>query len=62
MRFANKYNDHVNAIDNKCANKLPKCKHGWYISKDDQDKFYLIIIFTNYNILVRLVLNKLIFL
>ncbi len=35
MRFANKYNDHVNAIDNKCANKLPKCKHGWYISKDD---------------------------
>ena len=35
MRLANKYNDYVNAIGGKCANKLPKRKHGWYISKDD---------------------------
>ena len=35
MRLANKYNDYVNAIGSKCASKLPKRKHGWYISKDD---------------------------
>ena len=35
MGLANKYNDYVNAIGGKCANKLPKREHGWYISKDD---------------------------
>lgn len=35
MRLGNKYNDYVNAIGSKCADKLPKRKHGWYISKDD---------------------------
>ncbi len=35
MGLANKYNDYVNAIGGKCADKLPKRKHGWYISKDD---------------------------
>lgn len=35
MRLANKYNDYVNAIGSKCAHKLPKRKHGWYIRKDD---------------------------
>ncbi len=35
MRLANKYNDYVNAIGGKSAKKLPKRKHGWYISKDD---------------------------
>lgn len=35
MRLGNKYNDYVNAIGSKCANKLPKREHGWYISKDD---------------------------
>lgn len=35
IRLANKYNDYVNAIGSKSANKLPKRKHGWYISKDD---------------------------
>ena len=35
MRLANKYLDYVNAIGSKCASKLPKRKHGWYISKDD---------------------------
>ena len=29
-----KYNDYVNAIGSKCANKLPKREHGWYILKD----------------------------
>ena len=33
MRLANKYNDHVNAIGSKCAGKLPKSEHGWYIYK-----------------------------
>lgn len=37
MRLGNKYNDYVNAIGSKCANKLPKREHGWYISKDDQN-------------------------
>lgn len=35
MGLANKYNDYVNAVSSKCAGKLPKRKHGWYISKDD---------------------------
>ena len=35
MGLANKYNDYVNAIGGKCADKLPKREHGWYISKDD---------------------------
>ena len=35
MRLGNKYNDYVNAIGSKCANKLTKREHGWYISKDD---------------------------
>lgn len=35
MRLGNKYNDYVNAIGSKYADKLPKRKHGWYISKDD---------------------------
>lgn len=34
MGLANKYNDYVNAISSKCAGKLPKREHGWYISKD----------------------------
>ena len=34
MRLANKYNDYVNAIASKCARKLPKREHGWYIHKD----------------------------
>ena len=34
MRLANKYNDYVNAIGGKCAGKLPKREHGWYINKD----------------------------
>ena len=33
MRLANKYNDYVNAICSKCARKLPKREHGWYIHK-----------------------------
>lgn len=33
MRLANKYNDYVNAIGGKCARKLPKREHGWYIHK-----------------------------
>lgn len=33
MRLANKYNDYVNAISSKCAGKLPKREHGWYINK-----------------------------
>lgn len=33
MRLANKYNDYVNAIGSKCAGKLPKREHGWYIHK-----------------------------
>jgi hypothetical protein len=33
MRLANKYNDYVNAICSKCAGKLPKREHGWYIHK-----------------------------
>ena len=33
MRLANKYNDYVNAIGSKCARKLPKREHGWYIHK-----------------------------
>lgn len=33
MRLANKYNDYVNAIGSKCAGKLPKREHGWYINK-----------------------------
>ena len=33
MRLANKYNDYVNAIGGKCAGKLPKREHGWYIHK-----------------------------
>lgn len=35
MGLANKYNDYVNAIGGKCAGKLPKREHGWYISKKD---------------------------
>lgn len=35
MRLANKYNDYVNAISGKCAGKMPKREHGWYIRKDD---------------------------
>ena len=35
MRLAKKYTDYVNAIAGKCAKKLPKREHGWYISKDD---------------------------
>ena len=35
MGLANKYNDYCNAIGSKCAGKLPKREHGWYISKDD---------------------------
>lgn len=35
MRLANKYNDYVNAIGSKCAKKLPKREHGWYIYKKD---------------------------
>ncbi len=35
MGLANKYNDYVNAIGSKSADKLPKREHGWYISKDD---------------------------
>ena len=27
--------DYVNAISSKCAGRLPKREHGWYISKDD---------------------------
>ena len=34
LRLANKYNDYVNAIGGKCAGKLPKREHGWYINKD----------------------------
>lgn len=33
MWLANKYNDYVNAIGSKCAHKLPKREHGWYIHK-----------------------------
>jgi hypothetical protein len=33
MRLANKYNDYVNAIGSKCAGKLPKREHGWYVHK-----------------------------
>ena len=33
MRLANKYNDYVNAIGGKCAGRLPKREHGWYIHK-----------------------------
>ena len=33
MKLANKYNDYVNAIASKCAGKLPKQEHGWYIHK-----------------------------
>ena len=33
MRLANKYNHYVNAIGSKCAHKLPKREHGWYIHK-----------------------------
>ena len=35
MRLVNKYNDYVNAIGGKCAKKLPKREHGWYIFKKD---------------------------
>lgn len=35
MGLWRKYNDYVNAIGSKCAGKLPKREHGWYISKDD---------------------------
>lgn len=35
MGLANKYNDYVNAIGGKCAGKLPKREHGWYIPKKD---------------------------
>ena len=34
MRLANKYNDYVNAIGSRCASRLPKREHGWYINKD----------------------------
>ena len=34
-KLENKRLDYVNAIGSKCADKLPKRKHGWYISKDD---------------------------
>lgn len=34
MGLANKYIDYVNAIGSKCAGKLPKREHGWYILKD----------------------------
>ena len=33
MRLANKYNRYVNAIGGKCAKKLPKREHGWYLNK-----------------------------
>ena len=33
MRLANKYNRYVNAIGSKCAKKLPKRDHGWYLNK-----------------------------
>lgn len=33
MRLANKYIDYVNAVGSKCAGKLPKREHGWYIHK-----------------------------
>lgn len=35
MGLANKYNDYVNAISSKCAHKLPRREHGWYIYKKD---------------------------
>lgn len=35
MRLANKHIDYVNAVSSKCAGKLPKREHGWYISKYD---------------------------
>lgn len=35
MRLANKYNDYVNAICSKCAGKLPKREHGWYLRNND---------------------------
>lgn len=35
MRLAKKHIAYTNAIGSKCAKKLPKRKHGWYISKDD---------------------------
>lgn len=35
MGLANKYNDYVNAIGSKCAGKLPKREHGWYLRNDD---------------------------
>lgn len=35
MKLANKYNDYVNAVGSKCASKLPKREHGWYIHKDN---------------------------
>ena len=34
-KLENKRLDYVNAIGSKCADKLPKRKYGWYISKDD---------------------------
>lgn len=34
MGLANKYIDYVNAVGSKCAGKLPKLEHGWYIFKD----------------------------
>ena len=34
-RLASKYHDYVNAVGGKCAKKLPKREHGWYIHKDD---------------------------
>lgn len=33
-RLSNKSVDYVNAVASKCAGKLPKREHGWYISKD----------------------------
>lgn len=35
LKLSNKSIDYVNAIASKCAGKMPKREHGWYISKDD---------------------------
>lgn len=34
MGLALKYIDYVNAVGSKCAGKLPKREHGWYLFKD----------------------------
>lgn len=35
LKLSLKHIDYVNAVSSKCAGKLPKREHGWYISKDD---------------------------